>query len=334
MRVYILALIIVILGGTFANPRRGGRGDKRPTPTEAPNPEPPVPTEAPEPPAPEPTESPVDDDDSSNDGADDTNGGDSAYATVVKALIDAGSCADVSYSNVCGDSSTSSAYYETFEYAGWRVVISSGVPKHAAETDLLLPNGRLNPNRRCVAWQYALLPLNPTKGNSFTISNMGTVGWISSGGVIYNHLSNPDGSLAAYEEIESLDSCGGHSDPSKQYHYHLIPYCWEKANDANACQMLGYMKDGFPVYGRCRHTDGSELVSCWTQKSGTVGADYDDFEFDSEGYASGQCHLDESNGYNFPDGSYGYVLTDNIFQTPIGYYGNEWRTAQECGFTP
>ena len=51
---------------------------------------------------------------------------------------------------------------------------------------------------------------------------MGTVGWISSGGVIYNHLSNPDGSLAAYEEIESLDSCGGHSDPSKQYHYHLV----------------------------------------------------------------------------------------------------------------
>ena len=67
MRVYILALIIVILGGTFANPRRGGRGDKRPSPTEAP-----------EPPAPEPTESPVDDDDSSNDGADDTTGGDSA----------------------------------------------------------------------------------------------------------------------------------------------------------------------------------------------------------------------------------------------------------------
>ena len=81
MRVYILALIIVILGGTLANPRRGGRGDKRPTPTEAPNPE--VPTEAPEPPAPEPTESPVDDDDSSNDGADDTTGGDSAVKEVV-----------------------------------------------------------------------------------------------------------------------------------------------------------------------------------------------------------------------------------------------------------
>ena len=76
-----------------------------------------------------------------------------------------------------------------------------------------------------MAWQYALLPLNPTKGSSFRISNMGTVGWISSGGVIYNHLSNPDGSLAAYEEIESLDSCGGHSDPSKQYHYHLVMCC-------------------------------------------------------------------------------------------------------------
>ena len=62
-----LALILAILGGTFANPQRGSRGGKRPTPTEAPNPEPPVPTDAPEPPVHEPTESPVDDDDSSND---------------------------------------------------------------------------------------------------------------------------------------------------------------------------------------------------------------------------------------------------------------------------
>ena len=51
---------------------------------------------------------------------------------------------------------------------------------------------------------------------------MGSVGWVESGGVIYNHLSNPNGELAAYYEIETLDNCGGHSDQSNQYHYHLV----------------------------------------------------------------------------------------------------------------
>ena len=71
-------------------------------------------------------------------------------------------------------------------------------------------------------WQYAVVPLNPTKASSYRESNLGTVGWVESGGVIYNHLSNPDGSLAAYYEIDTLDVCGGHSSQNTQYHYHLV----------------------------------------------------------------------------------------------------------------
>ena len=91
------------------------------------------------------------------------------------------------------------------------------------------------------------------------------------------------------------------------------------------------MLDGFPVYGRCNH-EGEELVSCWNQIAGTEGSDESHFEFDSAGYSAGTCHLDETNGYTFSDGSYGYVLTDNIYQTPMGYYGTE--TGYSCGFTP
>ena len=86
-----------------------------------------------------------------------------------------------------------------------------------------------------------------------------------------------------------------------------IPYCYGDANDASACQMLGYMLDGFPVYGRCNNDAGVELTSCYTQKADTTGDTEDDYEFSSSG-----CDLDEANGYTFSDGSYGYVLTDNI----------------------
>ena len=71
-------------------------------------------------------------------------------------------------------------------------------------------------------WQYAVLPLNPQKANSYRQSGLGSVGWVETGGVVYNHLSNPDGSLAAYYELDSLDVCGGHSSPNSQYHYHLV----------------------------------------------------------------------------------------------------------------
>ena len=66
-------------------------------------------------------------------------------------------------------------------------------------------------------WQYAILPLEPevaaTAGAAF---NMGTTGWASSGGVLFDHRSAPDGSLAYYYEIDSMDPCLGHSDDRYQ----------------------------------------------------------------------------------------------------------------------
>ena len=43
---------------------------------------------------------------------------------------------------------------------------------------------------------------------------MGTVGLAVTGGVFFNDLSNPDGSLALTNEGPSLDTCLGHSAPT------------------------------------------------------------------------------------------------------------------------
>ena len=69
------------------------------------------------------------------------------YATTVKALIDAGTCADVETGDACGDDAT--GYYETFEYNGQRVIIVSGAPNHDAESTLFDSDGFFNPNTRC-----------------------------------------------------------------------------------------------------------------------------------------------------------------------------------------
>ena len=113
-------------------------------------------------------------------------------------------------------------------------------------------------------WQYAILPLEPewaaTAGAAF---NMGTTGWINSGGVLFDHRSNTDGSLAAYYEIDSLDPCWGHSNQEHQYHYHLTPECIDGAADNSTCLHLGYMDDGFPVYGQCgTYREGGSVDFC------------------------------------------------------------------------
>ena len=70
-------------------------------------------------------------------------------------------------------------------------------------------------------WQYAAMPLVwSASGNDFMA--MGVTGYVKSGGTIYDHRSNPDGSLAVYYEWDSLDPYHGHSSPNGQYHYHAV----------------------------------------------------------------------------------------------------------------
>jgi len=246
----------------------------------------------------------------------------------------------------CGDDAES--YYEEFDYnEDWKVVVTSGAPNHAAEDQStpfctafrdicqainpLIDGGRLNPNRRCEKWQYVVLPKNPELTGEFSDTPMGTTGFASSGGHFYNHLSNPDGSVAWYDEIQSLDLSMGHSDPSATYHYHGVPYLIPGANDASKCEPIGYLLDGFPVHGRCQDDDGNEMLSCWKLIDGATGEHISDYEYDEEAFKSGSCGLDRNNGKMFEHG-YGYVTTTNFPGIPMFYSGE--AVPGPCGFCP
>jgi hypothetical protein len=62
-------------------------------------------------------------------------------------LIAAGTCASVTTtSTICGSASISYAYYDTFQYnTTYRVVVTAGVPDHAAEYN----QTKSTPNTRC-----------------------------------------------------------------------------------------------------------------------------------------------------------------------------------------
>ena len=67
----------------------------------------------------------------------------------------------------------------------------------------------------------------------------------------------------------SLDSCLGHSAPTStgggQYHYHGNINCTQAgaatgAADPDTCKLIGYYRDGVPVYGFCKDTNGGEIT--------------------------------------------------------------------------
>jgi len=246
----------------------------------------------------------------------------------------------------CGDDAE--GYYEEFDYDDdWRIVVTSGAPDHEAEDQStmfctayrdvcqainpLINGGFLNPNRRCEKWQYVILPKHPELTGEFAETPMGTTGFATSGGMIYNHLSNPDGSVAWYQEIISLDLSMGHSDPFYNYHYHGVPYLIPGASDPATCAKIGYFFDGFPVHGECADEDGNEMKSCWKLSDGATGEHFADYEYDQAAFDAGECLLDRANGKMFDDG-YGYVTTTNFPGIPMFYSGTSIPGA--CGFCP
>ena len=161
---------------------------------------------------------------------------DDDVVTLVKSYIDSGTCDTVVTGTSCGDSAES--YYAEFEYNGRRVVVANGIPDHDAENDQFT----VNPNTRCERWTYLSLPLSPSLASAPVITDMGVTGLSVTGGTFYNHLSNPDGEVALYNEGQSLDSCAGHSSPNGQYHYHANILCDEEASDPDTCKFIGYMR--------------------------------------------------------------------------------------------
>jgi hypothetical protein len=164
-------------------------------------------------------------------------------------------------------------------------------------------------------------------------TSMGVTGWMTSGGVSYDYRSDTDGSLAIYYEGKTLDSCMGHSTGFYEYHYHANPVCITNADVSSTCTKIGYFYDGYPVFGYCENSDGDQLKSCWTATDSDADNDnIDDYYYDSAAYAAGTCHLGECNDYTFSDGTFGYVMTEDVPYVPKCSWGA--KTFSPCGFTP
>ena len=134
----------------------------------------------------------------------------------------------------------------------------------------------------------------------------------------------------------------------KEHGFHLIFVIFKRPDSASCsdnlnnaldptqCVQIGYMSDGYPLYGLCS-TIADDMSSCWTARNSADSfSEYSVFSDDNYRFkGTRQCDspLDKANGYTDADGNFvGYFLTDNLPYVPIGVWGTP--TSTRCSFTP
>ena len=172
-------------------------------------------------------------------------------------------------------------------------------------------------------WTWTI-PISPAIAKSTTAINtkMGTIGFTVTGIPIYGPMEGPVPAAEAYGDPiynAILDSCGGHTGPSSEYHDHYLGL--DAQCNLSQRKVLGYALDGFPIY----NAQGCLNAACTktaTFKSGYVKTkDPKTDAWGSYTYKSGQKGnvLDACNGRKEPDGTYGYHAT-TTFPYIIGCY--------------
>jgi len=136
---------------------------------------------------------------------------------------------------------------------------SNGLPDHKsvyyATTDPLYDNfsgttfgGNVfqkNPNSIASKAYIFKIPLNPSVASTHAATPLGPIGVSLNGVPFFNQYAGPNQPLTS--EVVSFDRYWGHPAPTGMYHYHVEPLYLTTLKGKSA--LLGYLLDGFPVYG-------------------------------------------------------------------------------------
>jgi hypothetical protein len=90
------------------------------------------------------------------------------------------------------------------------------------------------------------IPLNPQPASYKRPTNLGPIG-VSLNGVPFFNQYAGNGEPLSFEKL-SFDEWWGHPAPMGDYHYHVEPLYLTTVK-ANKSALLGFLLDGFPVYG-------------------------------------------------------------------------------------
>lgn len=146
------------------------------------------------------------------------------------------------------------------------------------------------------------IPINPAVTSSHTATPFGPIGVAINGVPFYNQYAAMYAALTT--ETHTLDQYWGHAQFTGQYHYHVEPIYLTQTKLTRS-SLLGFLLDGFPVYGP--EENGKVLTS----------SDLDTYH----GHTTATA--------DYPNGVYHYHFTmDYPYLNGSGFYGTEGTVSQ------
>ena len=143
--------------------------------------------------------------------------------------------------------STTDVYVSCFCIPGYSVGPWNGNPNVAENQNFV--------------YKFTLSPQKNT-GTPTTIP-LGHIGVLTNGVSIFNandaqFVNTVWSRNGYYFEFPSFDNCIGHPQQQGEYHHHVSPKClYDQTDSTHHSPVIGYMLDGFPVYGAYGYTDTS-----------------------------------------------------------------------------
>ena len=139
---------------------------------------------------------------------------------------------------------------QVFYSANYVYVKCTGIPSYTIGPWAMNPNTPTNQN-----WVFKIARF-PVPDPTPSVAGNGQIGVLINGVVLfnggdamsYNNL-NIWHRLAQYFEAVSFDTSGGHPSPQRSYHYHINMKKLYSPDSAAHSPILGYMFDGYPLYG-------------------------------------------------------------------------------------
>jgi len=159
-----------------------------------------------------------------------------------------------------------------------------------------------NPNSISEKAYTFKIPADPKVASSHAATPLGPIGVSLNGIPFFNQYAGPNQPLTG--EIVSFDRYWGHPAPTGMYHYHVEPLYLTTVK-ATKSSLLGFLLDGFPVYGPEEN-----------------GAMVDNIKLDAY---HGHTHATA----DYPSGIYHYHITNtDPYINGSGYYGTPGTISQ------
>jgi hypothetical protein len=159
-----------------------------------------------------------------------------------------------------------------------------------------------NPNAIISQTLTFKIPVNPAVAANHSSTPLGPIGISLNGVPFYNQYAA--GGTVLSNEIAGFDQWWGHPQNSGQYHYHVEPLYLTTVK-ATKSSLLGFLLDGFPVYGP--EENGVTLTS----------SDLDVYHGHTLATA------------DYPNGIYHYHITaDSPYINGSGFYGTAGTVSQ------